>query len=336
MDTEEEIAYYYYVSQQEYPIKIKEVSEDVSEKTVNVSEVGSEKAEKVSEIVLEKAPVFDHSSDEESDDDYDDRVEFEKLEFYRGFFSLHMFNMLFSAQAETLKNKQTAKKKNQKAVNVEENAKSEKEQVDNIHHEKTKQDETSELSLNGEYKPEEKVQAVEEQVEEIPAFKMERKADVEKILEMCSNCEKSNSENVKLLREVHTKHDKSSKTNSSNANLRTKEKIKKENLTNQTDEKSKKVSFSEKVFIKVFDGDEFSSETKELHIGNESGLSKSDKPRSGNESGLSKPEEPYVEVKDDISIKTMDDANFPSLSNGNLKQKTNKPKIGQAWVNLFK
>ena len=70
---------------------------------------------------------------------------------------------------------------------------------------------------------------------------------------------------------------KSSKPNSSDANLRTKEEIK------------KKVTFG---------GDEsVSSETKEPHVGDESDRSKSDKPHSGNDSGSTKPKEPVVEVK---------------------------------------
>ncbi|MFS7923087.1 putative transcription factor interactor and regulator CCHC(Zn) family [Helianthus anomalus] len=70
---------------------------------------------------------------------------------------------------------------------------------------------------------------------------------------------------------------KSSKPNSSDANLRTKDEIK------------KKVKFS--------GNESVSSETKEPHIGDESDRSKSDKPHSGNDSGMSKPEEPVVEVK---------------------------------------
>ncbi|KAJ0845495.1 hypothetical protein HanRHA438_Chr15g0714291 [Helianthus annuus] len=52
--------------------------------------------------------------------------------------------------------------------------------------------------------------------------------------------------------------------------------------------------------------------TEERINGDESGLSKSNKPHSGNDFGSSKPEVPFVEVK------------------------TVKPKAGQAWVNLFK
>ncbi|XP_035840237.1 uncharacterized protein LOC110942772 [Helianthus annuus] len=107
----------------------------------------------------------------------------------------------------------------------------------------------------------------------------------------------------------------SSKMNSSDTNLRTNGILKKENMVNQKNNKTKKVRFS-------LPGDEFvSSETKELVVSNESDSSKSDKPHSGNESGSSKQEEPSVEVKGDNSVKTMDNASFPSLSNGKLKQK---------------
>ncbi|MFS7977453.1 hypothetical protein Hanom_Chr10g00904131 [Helianthus anomalus] len=88
---------------------------------------------------------------------------------------------------------------------------------------------------------------------------------------------------------------KSSKTNSSDTNLRTKEK-------------------------------------KEKVIGDESDVSKLDKPRSGDESGSSRPEEPLVEVKSEDSVLTMNDENFPSLSKGISKT----PKDRQTWVKLFK
>ncbi|KAM0058586.1 putative transcription factor interactor and regulator CCHC(Zn) family [Helianthus debilis subsp. tardiflorus] len=105
---------------------------------------------------------------------------------------------------------------------------------------------------------------------------------------------------------------KSSKPNSSDANLRTKEEIKK---------KEKKV------------GDESDmSKSDKPPSGDESGSSKSDKPHSGNDSGSSKPEEPVIEEKSENSGLTMDDTNFPPLLNKNSKS----PKDSQAWVNLFK
>ncbi|MCG5051282.1 hypothetical protein L2164_21680 [Pectobacterium brasiliense] len=77
---------------------------------------------------------------------------------------------------------------------------------------------------------------------------------------------------------------KSSKPNSSDANLRTKEEIK------------KKVTFS--------GNESVSLETKEPHVGDESDSIKSDKPHSGNDSGSSKLEEPVIEVKLSKSPKT--------------------------------
>ena len=133
---------------------------------------------------------------------------------------------------------------------------------------------------------------------------------LEKILSSgtTGNSDKSSDESI-----CSTKDVQSSKTNSSDTNLRTKERIKKEKLTNQTDKKSKKVNFSEKVFIKVFEykrncerslmsqvdklgkpksckdwvpiknGDEFVFlKTKEPSSGDEFDSSKSKEPRSGN------------------------------------------------------
>ncbi|MFS8023207.1 hypothetical protein Hanom_Chr16g01448781 [Helianthus anomalus] len=50
----------------------------------------------------------------------------------------------------------------------------------------------------------ESVQVEKTQVEKIPAFKVEKKADDIQILEMCLNCEKSKSDNVKLLKDVES------------------------------------------------------------------------------------------------------------------------------------
>ncbi|MFS7938564.1 hypothetical protein Hanom_Chr05g00441221 [Helianthus anomalus] len=79
----------------------------------------------------------------------------------------------------------------------------------------------------------------------------------------------------------------------------------------------------------------FFFEATEPRFGKEFDSSKSKAPRSGNESDSSKSEEPQIEVKSDDSVSTMDDANFPSLSNRILKQKAGKPKVRQAWVDLF-
>ncbi|XP_022014161.1 uncharacterized protein LOC110913647 [Helianthus annuus] len=191
MESLEELAYYYYESQQyslvkeeEEPISTEKISKDILEKDKNALEVDSEKVErdlevdsekmeKDSEEVSEKSPVFDKSSDEESDDDSE---EIEKLEYYKRMFAPELYNMFYAGKLEELKNKQAAKMKNHKSANVEE--------------------------INDEIKPEERVRVVMKQVEEIPAFKNENEADDKKILGMCSNCEKSKSENVKLLRDV--------------------------------------------------------------------------------------------------------------------------------------
>ncbi|XP_022014860.1 uncharacterized protein LOC110914371 [Helianthus annuus] len=95
---EEELAYAYYQSQQYSPKKIEE--EPVLK-------------EKVSEKVSERAPVFDHSSDEKSDDDSE---EIRKLEFYARKFSSDNDNLCFAGKIEKIKEKQAAKKKNHKAA----------------------------------------------------------------------------------------------------------------------------------------------------------------------------------------------------------------------------
>ncbi|XP_022042426.1 myb-like protein X [Helianthus annuus] len=172
--------------------------------------------EKASEKVSERAPVFDHSSDEESDNDSE---EIEKLEYYKREFPPDLYNMFFVDILEVLKNKQGAKKKNHKAATVKENVKSEKKHVDSAHQEKSKQDESIELYQDDEVKEssastnetsssepvyskvklEEKVQVVKKQVKEIPAFKIEKEADVEKTFEKCSKCDKSESDNKKKM-----------------------------------------------------------------------------------------------------------------------------------------
>ncbi|MFS7910985.1 hypothetical protein Hanom_Chr02g00112631 [Helianthus anomalus] len=138
-------------------------------------------------------------------------------------FAPDLYNIFFADKLEELKNKQ-AKKKNHKTTIIKENVKFEKEQIVNAHQEKSKQDESTELSQNGEVKessalpnktsssepvyskvkPEEKIQIVEKQVKEIPAFKIEKKADDEKMSEKCLKCDKFESNNVKLLKDVES------------------------------------------------------------------------------------------------------------------------------------
>ncbi|MFS7978269.1 hypothetical protein Hanom_Chr10g00913561 [Helianthus anomalus] len=119
-------------------------------------------------------------------------------------FSPDLYNIFYAGKLEELKDKQAAKKKNHMAATVIENVNSEMKQVDNAHQEESKQNETTELSQNGEVKPEEKVHGVKEHVKEIPAFKIEKKADVEKMSEKCSKCDKSGAHNVKLLKDVES------------------------------------------------------------------------------------------------------------------------------------
>ncbi|MFS8001602.1 hypothetical protein Hanom_Chr13g01192261 [Helianthus anomalus] len=100
MDSEDEMAYFYYESQQFSPKKNEE--EPVSK-------------EKVSEKVSERAPVFDHSSNEKSDDDSE---EIRKLEFYARKFSSNNDNLCIAGKTEKIKEKQAAKKKNHKAATI--------------------------------------------------------------------------------------------------------------------------------------------------------------------------------------------------------------------------
>ncbi|KAM0034541.1 hypothetical protein Hdeb2414_s0016g00499121 [Helianthus debilis subsp. tardiflorus] len=53
-------------------------------------------------------------------------------------------------------------------------------------------------------KSEENVHVVEKQVDEISAIKVEKKAEAEKMSEKCLNCDKSESENVKLLKDAES------------------------------------------------------------------------------------------------------------------------------------
>ncbi|XP_022029054.1 uncharacterized protein LOC110930130 [Helianthus annuus] len=129
---EEELAYAYYESQQYSPKKKEE--EPVSK-----------------EEVSEKAPIFDHSSDEESDDESE---EIRKLEFYKREFSPDRYNLYFAGKMEEIKERQATKKKNHKAATVEEKI-----------------------------KHEENVRVIQKQVKEIPAIKVEKEADTGKIAE---------------------------------------------------------------------------------------------------------------------------------------------------------
>ncbi|MFS7997914.1 hypothetical protein Hanom_Chr12g01147611 [Helianthus anomalus] len=88
---------------------------------------------------------------------------------------------------EKIKERQAAKKKNHKAAIVKEKVKSEKKHVDNAHQEKSKQDESTELSQNGEVK--ESSASTNETSSSDP---------------MCLKCDKSKSENVKLLKDVES------------------------------------------------------------------------------------------------------------------------------------
>ncbi|MFS7968331.1 hypothetical protein Hanom_Chr09g00796181 [Helianthus anomalus] len=52
---------------------------------------------------------------------------------------------------------------------------------------------------------------------------------------------------------------------------------------------------------------------------------------SGNESDSSNSEEPHVVLKGENSVPTMDDENFPPLSNGNLKSEVEKIEISDQF-----
>ncbi|KAJ0558449.1 hypothetical protein HanIR_Chr07g0336481 [Helianthus annuus] len=117
-------------------------------------------------------------------------------------FGPQLFEMLYAGTLEKLKDKQAVKMKIDEAANMNESVQVEKNQVDN-HKETSEQDETTELSQVDEVKPEESIHVEKKQVEKISALLVEKnEADDQKILEMCLNCEKSKSENVKLLNDV--------------------------------------------------------------------------------------------------------------------------------------
>ncbi|XP_021978671.1 nucleolin-like [Helianthus annuus] len=160
MDSEDEIAYFYYESRQFSPKK--------NEEEPVLKEKASEKA---SEKVSERAPVFDHSSDEESDDDSE---EIRKLEFYTRKISSDNDNLCFAGKTEKIKEKQAVKKKNHKAATVKE-----KDDSDDDNSQVKKQDDSDD----------EDVRVLKKQVKEIPAFKVEKEADAEKIPEKCENCD---------------------------------------------------------------------------------------------------------------------------------------------------
>ncbi|KAM0031087.1 hypothetical protein Hdeb2414_s0017g00504551 [Helianthus debilis subsp. tardiflorus] len=88
---------------------------------------------------------------------------------------------------EKLKNKEAAKKKNHKAATVKDIVKSEKKQVDGAHQEKSKQDESTELSQIGE-------------VKESRASTNETSSSEQE----CSKCDKFRADNVKLLKDVES------------------------------------------------------------------------------------------------------------------------------------
>ncbi|KAF5782170.1 putative transcription factor interactor and regulator CCHC(Zn) family [Helianthus annuus] len=95
---EEELVYAYYQSQQYSPKKIEE--EPVITKEAS-----------------EKAPIFDHSSDEESDSDSE---EIRKLEFYQREFLSNRDNFHFAGKTEKIEEKQAEKKNNHKAATIKE------------------------------------------------------------------------------------------------------------------------------------------------------------------------------------------------------------------------
>ncbi|MFS7948752.1 hypothetical protein Hanom_Chr06g00563561 [Helianthus anomalus] len=145
--TEEELeAYAYYQSQQYIPPKIEE------------EPIVKEKVE-----VAEKAPVFDHSYDEESDDE----EEMRKLEFYQKKFLAHQNDLNFAGNDEEIEEKKAAKK--EKAAPAE-----------------------------GQRKPE-----MKKQVEEIPAVKIVEEEVVANMPIMCENCYTVRRHNNKLIHNIN-------------------------------------------------------------------------------------------------------------------------------------
>ncbi|XP_021980031.1 uncharacterized G-patch domain protein DDB_G0278987-like [Helianthus annuus] len=142
---------------------------------------------------------------------------------------------------------------------------------------------------------------------------------------VCTKCEKSEADNIKLLKNVESltleiqalkdekkvdekqileiqensenlkseNNDKSSKTDSSDTNLRTNGVLKKEKVVNQKINKTKKVKFS-------LPRDEFvSPEIKEPVVGNDLNSSMSKEPCSGDESGDRKVSDPVATESQD-------------------------------------
>ncbi|KAJ0525478.1 hypothetical protein HanHA300_Chr09g0312501 [Helianthus annuus] len=122
----------------------------------------------------EKAPIFYHSSDEESDDDSE---EIRKLEYYKRKFSPDSDddNLYFAGKKEEIKERQAAKKKNHKAATVKEKDDSD----------------------------DENVRVIKKQVKEIPAYKVEKEADAEKMPEKCENCDTMKRHNNKLIHNMN-------------------------------------------------------------------------------------------------------------------------------------
>ncbi|MFS8023418.1 hypothetical protein Hanom_Chr16g01451231 [Helianthus anomalus] len=104
MDSEEELAYFYYESHQYSPKQNEEVL------------VSTKKA-------AEKEPIFDHSSDEESDDDIEKN---RKLENYQRELSPESSKFYFADKLEKLKERRAAKEKKEiKCENVAQEGKHE-------------------------------------------------------------------------------------------------------------------------------------------------------------------------------------------------------------------
>ncbi|KAJ0802357.1 putative transcription factor interactor and regulator CCHC(Zn) family [Helianthus annuus] len=70
---------------------------------------------------------------------------------------------------------------------------------------------------------------------------------------------------------------------------------------------------------------------RRVNLNNHKWVGKKSEALSGDEPDSSKSEEPPVELKSDNSVPKMDDANFPPLSNGNLKQKIGKVEISNQF-----
>ncbi|KAJ0743502.1 putative transcription factor interactor and regulator CCHC(Zn) family [Helianthus annuus] len=118
------------------------------------------------------------------------------------------------------------------------------------------------------FKSEENVREEEEQVKEISAIKVEKKAETVKMIEKCSNCENLNSENAKLLRDLES-------LTLENKNLKNSENVLKNQKQNLENEKLKmEKEFQSQIKILEDEKDIFGKNNLEKQIAINSYLAK--------------------------------------------------------------